>query len=357
MPLASFDSIKDNSYSSLEESVISVLIVDDDRAFQKLVQRQLTHSQHSSFFVRSAYSLKEAIRLLERESIHVMLLDLHLPDSQGLATLQHVLKASRLLPVVVLSGTENDEIAIEAVKNGAQDYLVKGEVGPSLITRSLLYAVHRKRNEDTLRSSLEEKEILLREVHHRVKNNLQVINSLLSLVSHKVNDSRTKEILEESRNRVLSMAIVHEQLYRTRNFAAIDLGEYLEAVARSQWLNSATNPENIRINFTIKEVVIDIDRAIPCGLIVNELMSNALRHGVKKNGHIEFAVSELDGIITIHIEDNGPGLPPGLDPMHAKTLGFELVQVLLSQLDGALAVNNQKGASFTVTFPKESEFV
>jgi two-component sensor histidine kinase len=221
----------------------------------------------------------------------------------------------------------------------------------------------RVRAEKQLVASLKEKEVLLQEIHHRVKNNLQVVSSLLNLQSNYVQDGSALEMFRESQNRILSMALIHEKLYRSRNLSRIDLGEYIKTLT-SDLVGSYTSrsgPVNLTVDAA--DVFLSVEKAVPCGLIVNELVSNALKHAFPehtntaadlrngKESEIRIHLATNGGQnVSLVVGDNGVGLPQDLNLATADSLGLRLVYTLTNQLDGTIAVRNKNGAEFELAF-------
>lgn len=210
----------------------------------------------------------------------------------------------------------------------------------------------KKHSEETLKQSLKEKEVLLKEVHHRVKNNLQVISSILNLQSSYVRDKRILEILLESQNRIKSMAFVHESLYQTKDFSNISFQEYVGNISRNlvHSYSSTDNPPELKLD--LDPVQLHLDTAIPCGLIINELLSNALKYAFKdgRKGTIIVAVKKKAEKIAISITDDGIGLPPDLDFRNTESLGLQLVVSLVEQINGKIKADTKKGTKFTIEF-------
>jgi PAS domain S-box-containing protein len=213
-----------------------------------------------------------------------------------------------------------------------------------------------RRAEEQLRASLDEKEVLLQEIHHRVKNNLQVINSLLRLQSQHVSDQATRGIFEEARNRVQAIAGIHELLYRSPDLARIDFGAYLNRLTRDLFSFFGVRQEQIRLAIHVNEARLEVTQAIPCGLLVNELVTNALKHAFpnERNGRIGVLLNCVDGKCTLAVEDNGVGFPEGFDWTQASSLGLQLVQVLTKQLDGTIRADAYTGTRFEISFPESS---
>ena len=209
----------------------------------------------------------------------------------------------------------------------------------------------KERADAALLSSLGEKEALLKEVHHRVKNNMQVITSLLRLESSRIDHAQTRTVLKSMQNRIHSMALLHETLCRSSNLASVDLGAYLRQLAGQLIRTIPVSRGQVELHLDLAHLALEMDQAIPCGLIVNELVSNALKHAFPEGqaGAVWIDLHEADdGSYRLRVRDNGVGLPPGLDVEKARSLGLQLVSDLVRQLRGRLTVG--PGASFEVTF-------
>ncbi len=204
-----------------------------------------------------------------------------------------------------------------------------------------------------LQASLQEKEVLLKEIHHRVKNNLQIVYSLLRLQYRRVTDEKAASILLESQNRIKSIALVHEKLYRSDDLAHIDLSQYIPSLVSSLFSSYNTRSNAIQLKIDIERVLLDIDTAIPCGLIINELVSNALKYAfpAEQTGKIAIGLhTTTDRSITLTISDNGIGIPPTLDLTKMDSLGLKLVNDLVHQLEGRITMHGSHGTAFEITF-------
>jgi PAS domain S-box-containing protein len=222
----------------------------------------------------------------------------------------------------------------------------------TLVSAAIRDISHRKAAEDALVASLRDKEVLLREVHHRVKNNLQVILSLLAVQARYGANAGVDEMFRESQKRVKAMALVHEKLYESKDLSHISLGEYLRDLAAELFRVYGTSPERIALRFDVRDVTVEIDTAIPCGLIFGELISNCLKHAFDgHNGLIQVSVRPADSAGRIHlgVRDDGRGLPEGFDLRRTRTLGLSLVEMLVRQLRGSIEVRRDGGTAFTLT--------
>lgn len=206
--------------------------------------------------------------------------------------------------------------------------------------------------EEQLKSALEEKEILLKEVHHRVKNNLQVISSLLYLQSQYIKDQKSFEIMEESQNRIRSMVLVHEQLYQSEDLSKINFGEYIRKLVADLFRSYGASPDRIVFTLDIEDILLGIDTAIPGGLIIHELVANSLKHAFPGNARGEVSIifqTEGDNL-RLTVSDNGVGLPKDLDFRNTDSMGLQLVRTLARQLEGTIKIASDGGTEFTVTF-------
>lgn len=212
-----------------------------------------------------------------------------------------------------------------------------------------------KKVEGRLKKSLAEKEILLKEIHHRVKNNLQIVSSLLHLQTRQIEDKKTLEVFKESQNRVRSMALIHEKLYASKDLAKIDFRGYAHTLIDELTRSYSINRRNLDLELQLDKIYLSMDSAIPCGLIIHELVANALKHAfpdkMEERGKLLVKMSNEQGNIRIIVQDNGVGMPESLDVSNAESLGLRLVNVLAQeQLKGKLKIDNTNGTKFQVDF-------
>lgn len=225
---------------------------------------------------------------------------------------------------------------------------------------SLVDITKRKAVELQVKASLREKEVLLREIYHRVKNNLQVVSSLLSLQSGYVQDPRDKEIFLESQNRIRSMSLVHENLYKSSNLARIDFGHYVRNLISDLIRSYGIISDQIAVTLHINDIELGVDVAIPCGLMINEMVSNSLKHAFKESppGGKKWEITvrlklEGDVLYRLEVADNGPGFADKSAPLSdPATLGLQLITILAEQLDGRVAVHHEHGTRYVIEFRK-----
>ena len=210
----------------------------------------------------------------------------------------------------------------------------------------------RKDAEERINASLEEKEVLLKEIHHRVKNNLQIISSLLHLQSEKVEDTTFLKAFDDSQHRIRSMALIHEELYESADLARIDFVGYVRRLTNHLFESFGIDQQRISLAIEIDGVLLTIDKAIPLGLIINELVSNSLKYGFgdSRKGRIliRLAASEEDDTFTLSVSDNGSGFPSDIDLENTDTLGLRLVNTLVGQLKARLELDHSEGTTFRI---------
>jgi PAS domain S-box-containing protein len=212
--------------------------------------------------------------------------------------------------------------------------------------------------EEKIRASLEEKEVLLREIHHRVKNNLQIISSMLKLQARTLQDEHLADILRDSQSRIRSMALIHETLYQSPDLSRVNLKSYVHTLASHLCQMYSFQERGIQLGVHGDEVILDIDTAVPCGLIVTELLSNAFTHGfpIKQHGASNYSgeilvrLNREEDKCSLLVKDNGVGLDSDLDIENTESLGFRLVSALVRQLNGELTIDREHGTSILISF-------
>jgi two-component system, sensor histidine kinase PdtaS len=468
--------------------VKSILLHIEDNEDDRLILHEHLARPGSNFRIEGAASISAAVNCLRQHPVDLILADLSLPDSSGVETFSRLQDEAPNVPIVLLTGHDDEALASQLLAKGAQDYLDKDHLNRDTLLRALRYAVERKRSEislrialeeqqqahqkiqkaeerfrlvveatpnaivmmstdrnialvntqtqnlfgykrqellgqpaeilvperfrsgptrlfdlhilqefgnsrdcfglrrdgsevpieiglnpiDTpdgifllasiiditerksaeinLRRSLNEKQALLQEVHHRVKNNLQIISSLLTLQANSVQDKQAAAKLLESEQRVRSMSMIHERLYHHNDMSSIDLAEYVRDLA-SRLVSSHGSSKSVTCQLDLCPTPLAIDQSIPCGMILNELITNALKYAYPEGvGEIKVRLSSKGDDIQMSVSDFGAGLPEHFNWQSSQTLGLTLVRVLTSQIDGTLDVKSHPGASFTVNF-------
>ena len=383
---------------------MKILAVEDNPADVEIL-RELLDPQGPAFELQNVKTLAAAWGVLSKGETEFIIIDLGLPDSQGIATLREVRARYPSYPIVVLTGFDDEETGMLALHEGAQDYLVKGQItGPSLV-RSIRYAHERnrieqelrqkndellnnnlqltllnekltaaqrklrqyleeltkseqdlKRSETNLKEALAEKEILLSEIHHRVKNNLAAFISLLSLEGSSEDTPTGRMLRQDLQNRARSMALIHETLYRTKTFDQVNMETYMKTLL-DQIAQTFKTKKPVMTSVDAKGIMLDIPRATPAGLIINELVTNSFKYAFPESFDslairnappaISLALTRKEGAYMLIVRDNGVGLPSDIDLSKTKTLGLKLVNFLAKhQMHAMIEVNTTNGTEF-----------
>lgn len=223
-----------------------------------------------------------------------------------------------------------------------------------LVTAAIRDTSERKLVETQLRTSLKEKEILLKEVHHRVKNNLQIVSSMLNLQVHQIVDPEALALFQESQSRVRSIALFHEKLYQSKDLAHVDIADYLKSIATGLFAAYGVRPDVIQLEVDAEDVRMSVDAAIACGLIVNELVSNSLKHAFPRgrSGSVRILLRGTGATARLEVVDDGVGIPADVQLERPGTLGLRLVSILAEQMHGSLELDRSRGARFVVRFDR-----
>lgn len=232
-------------------------------------------------------------------------------------------------------------------------YEVNGDISGVVVSSHDI--TERRKAEELVKASLKEKEVLLQEIHHRAKNNMTVITSLLQLQSGHIEDENYKEIFKNSINRIKSMALIHEKLYKSKDLANVDFNDYLKDMINSMFMSYGLSSHKVALKTDIDDVALGVDIAIPCGLIINELVSNSLKYAFPEDRDAEMEISmhrNDKAEFELTVSDNGIGMPEDVDFRKTDSLGLTLVNALVKQLQGGIEVYKEKGTKFIITFKR-----
>lgn len=253
-----------------------------------------------------------------------------------------------------------ETIIVPVIKCPANGRFLSAKIYPTYTSNGMIsgYVVvaeditERTVADQLIKDSLEEKKVLLKEIHHRVKNNLQIVSSLLNVQATYITDKKALECFTESQNRVKSMALIHEKLYQSEDLSRVDFAEYIGNLSKSLFNSYNVNIGNIGLDIAVDNLRLDIDKAIPCGLIINELVSNSLKHAFPDNrkGEVSIKMCIAENRYILIISDNGVGFPAGIDYRNTTSLGLQLINMIVSQLDGTIDLDSSTGTKFTITF-------
>jgi two-component sensor histidine kinase/CheY-like chemotaxis protein len=343
-----------------------IVIADDDaevHAVTRLALEDFSFEGNGIEFL-SAYSGKETeVLVRENPDTALVLLDIVMEEEDtGLRLVEYIRRiiGNTLVRIILRTGQPGQAPEMDVIRNfDINDYKEKIELTDKKLHTAIVSSLRSyrdllqiERNRKDLEASLREKEILLHEVHHRVKNNLQVISSLLSMQADQITETRILSMFKESRDRIRSMALIHEKLYQSGNFEEIDFTEYLDTMTAELFSLYGMAGRVHRI-FSCTRILLDLDRAVPCGLLVNELVTNALKYAFPDNRsgtiYLELSEPEPDRIALV-VGDNGIGLPESIDHRNAATMGLQLVSILARQVDGDVTLSRERGTRFSILF-------
>ena len=348
---------------------MKVVMVADSAADRKLCRILLQEGFGRKLEFFEEHQAAPGLETCRKVAPDCVLVNHKLQDMSGLDFLARVREEAPYSAVVVLTRLASEPGAIACLRAGAQDYIVMDRITASSLkhtidqaTRAVTQDRQLHHKQIRLARSLGEQEVLLKEVQHRVKNNLQVIASLLRMQAGNSDDPRLRAALQESLNRVESMALIHEQLYESNDLRAVDLVEHATVLVTNLFQAYGVDPACIvaRVAFDQPKensLLLGVDQAIPAGLILNELISNALKHAFpgEASGTILVGGCVRQGEVELYVQDDGVGLPKKFDPAKPDgTLGMKIVTILTRQLKGTLSVERgSSGSTFRLRFPLE----
>ena len=247
----------------------------------------------------------------------------------------------------VVLRSDGEEVPVEIL---AQKTIIAGKPVLQGIFRNIK---GRKHAEEQIKTSLREKEVLLRELHHRVKNNVQVMASLLRLQTGHIKNEKMQEMIGSYLSRIQSMGIIHEKLYQSEDIARINLPHYIHSLVNHLFHTYGVKPNAVELRVEMEDLYLDINRAIPLGLIINEIVSNSLKHGfpASKRGEVFITLQSTDeGKAVLEIRDTGVGIPNDINLKNPRSLGLQLVNDLVNQIGGHFELTRNKGTIFRITF-------
>lgn len=340
---------------------LRMLLVEDSEDDAVLLLRELRRGGYKPVYERVDTPVN-MLAALSEERWELIICDHSMPDFSAPAALKLLQEKELDIPFIIVSASIGEDIAVAAMKAGAHDYIMKGNLARLVpaVKRELREAegrFARRRAEEQIKASLQEKEVLLREIHHRVKNNLQIISSLLNLQAKYLKDEQVLEIFKNSQNRIESMALIHEQLYQSKNFAKIDFADYIRKLVSNLFSAYVVNSDTTKLQLNLEDIFIGIDVAIPCGLIINELLLNSLKYAFPegKSGiiRVDFYLTEKEKFVLI-VSDNGIGFPKDFDFKNTESLGLEIVNALANQLEGDIQLDTNNGVEFKIIFQNKN---
>ncbi len=342
---------------------ISVLFVDDNETIRQLYRRILEKHVNNLYIAKDGY---HGLELYQKHKPDLVITDMVMPVMNGLEMVKEIKKIAPDAKFVVMSAYSEKDSFVESIHLGIDGYLMKPVEAKKLLSlidefagiTLMKWELERKEKkrreaEEYLKKSLAEKEILLREVHHRVKNNMQIISSILRMQSRNIDDPRLKEVLQESQNRIHSMALIHENLYNNKTLSDIKFSSYIKSLSGNIARTYASQQASVNFDYQIDDAYLPMDIAIPCGLIINELISNSFKYAFadKSTGTISIHFKHIiEDQFQLIVSDNGIGIPDKIDITKTKSLGMKILQKLVQQIEGELKYDFSNGTKFTIIF-------
>ena len=340
---------------------LSVLFVDDNETIRRLYQRILEKHVSNFYIAKNGH---HGLELYHKHRPDLVITDINMPVMDGIEMVREIKARYPSAKIIVMSVYSVKENFIESINLGVDGYLMKPVEAKKLLSLIDEFAgitlmkwelerkeEKRRKAEEYLKKSLEEKEVLLREVHHRVKNNMQIISSILRMQSRSVKDENLKMILQESQNRIHSMALIHENLYSNEGLSDVKFDNYIKSLVGNISRTFKSQQQHVKFKYQIDSTNLPMDIAIPCGLIINELVSNSLKYAFAKtnDGIITISFDKVDNSKYILIvEDNGVGISEDFDINKTKSLGMKIIYSLVKQIDGVITSDFTKGTKFCI---------
>jgi len=342
----------------MEDKLIKVLIIEDNPQDLRLIEEMLREVKNPSFELIGSNTLEDGLKHLVNEIFDILLLDLSLPDSTGLDTFASVYEQAPEIPIVILSGFDDENAAIKAVREGAQDYLVKGQVNSLLLSRSISYAIERKLIEDELirhryylnelvekrteeleetnqclQEEIKEKEILIEEIYRRIQFTLQIISGIIGITPSLLQNEDLNDLNIKSQTRVNAIMRLNEILEKSEDFALVNFNKYTEDILKYLYDIYGLRKNQVKVDLDMEAVLIDINTAIPLGLILNELLSDRLKD-IFQDCRINISLKSYNGNINLKI--NYQGACEDVTYENQNKPHLLLIETLLGQFNGSI---------------------
>lgn len=348
----------------MEDKLIRVLLIEDSHEDFRLIEEMLKEVKSPSFELIRSSRLDVGLKCLLRDGFDILLLDLNLPDSTGLNTFADVYEQAPEIPIVILTGFDDEDTAIKAVREGAQDYLVKGQVTSPLLSRSISYAIERKLIEDELirhryylnelvekrteelettnlclQEEISEKEALIEEIYKRIQFTLQMISTVIS-INPSVKDEDSNDIYIKNQTRVNAIMLFHEILDQSEDFAMINFGKYANDLIDYLFDVYAVNKNLVDINVDTVGILLDISTAIPLGLILNEIISDRLKYDVHDRYKMNISLKQDNDVIILSMNYDMAFKNQELKKEELSDIGF--IKTILKQFNGSIECKDEE---------------
>jgi two-component sensor histidine kinase len=359
---------------------LRVLQVEDSPGDAALTEWALMKAGYTVYSERVVNG-REMLEALAKQPWDIIIADYRLPEFDAPTALALLHQSGRDIPFIVVSGALGEELAVAMMRAGAQDNFLKGNLArlAPAVEREIRDARTRLQREEAERALNEseerltaqeaalrrqtelllQRETMLREIHHRVKNNMQVMSSLLSLQSRVASNPEISRMLEQNQSRIQSMALLHELLYQSDDLAVVDFSKYIRRMVDHLFRSYGVDNRKIHLHTELDTVGLELDDALPCGLLISEVISNSLKHGFPegRTGEVRIALRRQSATtVALALSDTGVGLPGNLDWTTSRSLGLRLVRALSQQLQASLEIQSQGGTEVRLVFaPKHKD--
>ncbi|MBF0544522.1 MAG: response regulator [Candidatus Riflebacteria bacterium] len=346
-----------------------LLIIDDEELIRRRLEKLLQLDDYETFCAEDG---PKGLALFQQVNPDMALVDIKMPGMDGIEVLKKIKELSKSTEVIMMTGHGGTETVIDALRAGAFDYIAKPieydeleiSIKRALEKQGMMkkleeYTVslekeltERKKVEERLAASLAAREILLQEVHHRVKNNLQIIAGLLNMESRHITDEAAKKAFENTRSRIDAIAFVHNKLHTSTDLAHVNMADYVKSLAAQLQTSYGKEERKVTLKLEVsEEVEFNLEISVPLGLLFNEIITNAIKHAFPDNREGEIKISLIpdgSGNLVFTVKDNGVGIPP--EKVKSGSTGTKLINMLARQLGGTLIVENDSGTRTQITF-------
>lgn len=331
------------------------LLISEDQELDFVYTKNMLQRIHGNFEISWAANFNEAMQGLSTNEYDVCLLDYRLGSNTAVDILRQMRVSDVRTAFIVFTGMSDCGIDNDVLRHGASDYISKDDLNAELLERSIRYALHRKQFEERAAEIMRERELLLKEVEHRVKNNLQIISGLLSWQGRETKNRGAKTAFKEAQNRITAMALIHEKLYQAADvLEAIDFQEYARDLIQLIIEAYSLDRKDIKVDVKMEDRYLTLSQVVPCGLIISELISNSIRHAFntkRKNKRVMVGLCKYADHLHLFVSDNGKGFDKWA--VRKDSFGLKLIDLLVRQLNGQIRFIARTGSAVHIRFPGE----
>lgn len=330
------------------------ILISEDKEPDYVYTCNILQEIPGDFDISWAANFDQAMQGLKTNDFDVCLLDYRLGGKTAMDILQQIRATPVRTAFIVFTGMSDCGIDNDVLRLGASDYLSKDDLNARLLERAIRYALHRKKFEEKAAEHMREKELLLKEIEHRVKNNLQIISGLLNWQCRETKSAAAKRVFQDAQNRITTMSLIHEKLYQTADaLEAIDFQEYARDLLALLVDAYSLQKKDVQVQVLMRQRHLDLPAVVPCGLIISELAANSLRHAFdnkSRNKKVMVGLRRYGSKMHLYVSDNGKGMK---QPSARKgSFGLKLIDLLVKQLEGRIRFVNHNGSAVHIRFPE-----